>query len=52
MAENPADHKLANTFNFVVSLRKSATAASGISGTAQAPAPEPGTQLVDGGFQE
>ena len=49
---NPADHQLANTFNFVVSLRKSAAAASGLSGTAQAPAPDPGTSLVDGGFQE
>jgi phage tail-like protein len=47
-----SDRKLANTFNFVVSLRKSAAAASGVSGTAQAPAADPGTALVDGGFQE
>lgn len=47
-----ADRKLANTFNFVVSLRKSAAAASGASGTADAPAPDPGTALCDGGFQE
>lgn len=46
------DRKLANTFNFVISLRKSATAASGVSGTAQAPAPDPGDPLCDGGFQE
>ena len=53
MAEPGDDRKLANTFNFVVSLRKSAAAASGVSGTAQAPAPDPGTALVaDGGFQE
>src|SRR3954471_25043538 len=47
-----ADRKLANTFNFVVSLRKSADAASGASGTDQAPADDPGTALCDGGFQE
>ena len=44
--------QLANTFNFVVSLRKSPAAASGASGTDQAPAPDPGTALCDGGFQE
>jgi phage tail-like protein len=47
-----ADRKLANTFNFVVSLRKSPAAASGVSGTAKAPAADPGTPLCDGGFQE
>ena len=51
MALDP-ERKLANTFNFVVSLRKSATAASGISGTAKAPTAGPGEALVDGGFQE
>jgi phage tail-like protein len=47
-----ADRRLAGTFNFVVSLRKSARAASGASGTAGAPASAPGEALCGGGFQE
>lgn len=47
-----ADRRLAGTFNFVVSLRKSAQATSGASGTEGAPAPSPGEALCGGGFQE
>ncbi|HEX7239712.1 MAG TPA: phage tail protein [Longimicrobiaceae bacterium] len=48
------DRKLLGTFNFVVSLRRSATAESGLAGTAADPAAgsSPGEALCDGGFQE
>jgi phage tail-like protein len=51
-----ADHKLAGTFNFVVSLRRSADVPSGLAGTERGqggPAStEPGGLICDGGFQE
>ena len=51
-----ADRKLAGTFNFVVSLRRSADVPSGLAGVEQGqggPAStEPGGLICDGGFQE
>lgn len=51
-----ADRKLAGTFNFVVSLRRSADVASGLAGVDPAQggpgAAGPGAPLCDGGFQE
>ncbi len=47
------DRKLAGTFNFVVSLHRSADAVSGSSGVGTAPAAEPGAAMPGGGgFQE
>ena len=48
------DHLLAGTFNFVVSLRRSADLPAGLAGSEGAPEPseQPGTPLGDGGFQE
>jgi len=49
-----ADRKLAGTFNFVVSLRRSADVPSGLSGVAGTPAgaSEDAKPLCGGGFQE
>jgi phage tail-like protein len=47
-----ADRRLAGTFNFRVSLRRSPGAEAGASGTAAAPRAGPGEALCDGGFQE
>jgi len=47
-----ADTQLLRNFRFQVKLRRSATAESGASGTAGAPAGSRGTQLGDGAFQE
>jgi phage tail-like protein len=47
-----ADRRLAGTFNFRVSLRRSAGAEAGEAGTAADPRAAPGEALCDGGFQE
>ncbi|MQA90387.1 MAG: phage tail protein [Gemmatimonas sp.] len=46
------DRKLAGTFNFWVTLRKSAAIESGASGVSAASAESTGKPLGDGGFQE
>lgn len=51
------DHRIAGTFNFVVSLRRSADVPSGMAGVEHgqggpAPQTEPGGLICDGGFQE
>jgi len=50
MAENTA--ALLGTFNFRVTLRRSATATSGAAGTTGTPGAPTGTPLGEGGFQE
>lgn len=51
------DHRVAGTFNFVVSLRRSADVPSGLAGVepgrgGPAAQTEPGGSICDGGFQE
>ncbi len=47
-------YRLARTFNFYISLRRSADLVSGVAGSENAPAPsgDVGAALCDGGFQE
>ena len=47
-----ADRRLAGTFNFSVSLRRSPQAAAGVVGTQPSGDAAPGDLLCDGGFQE
>jgi phage tail-like protein len=46
------DRKLANTFNFWITLRKSAAIESGAAGVSGVQSESSGEQLGDGGFQE